>query len=179
MTKIAAILLVGRAAAASIQPSPRAAQTCYDTETAALLCYTAPDNTPQNVTVADVTYVAAYLRSYGQETWAGRLFTMAAADTPNCDEWTLYARNSVTALAKHIDNKVDSSVLFEDIANTIDGGPSATDAQKQAAIIGCLSNGGSLGVVFNATNPAYTSTTYTAEGYTPDGIMVKIVNSGA
>lgn len=173
-----AVLLAGQAAAASIPTSPRAAETCYASETSALLCYTAPNNTPQDVTVADVTYVAAYLRSYGKQTKAGRLFAMNAADTPDCAEWSLYTRNTVTALAKHI-STTNSSVLFEDIANTIDGGASATDAQKQAAIVGCLSKGGSLAVVYNATNPAYKAAAYTAAGYVPAGILIKIVNSGA
>jgi hypothetical protein len=65
---------------------------------------------------------------------------------------------------------VNSSVLFEEIANTIDGGPSATAAQAQAAIIGFLTTGGSLGVTFNATNPAYNTSTYLASGYTPSSI---------
>ncbi|OIW23585.1 hypothetical protein CONLIGDRAFT_637550 [Coniochaeta ligniaria NRRL 30616] len=179
MTKIAAVLFAGQIAAASIRSSPRATQTCYASETKALLCYTAPDNTPQDITVADVTYVAAYLRSYGKQTKAGRLFTMNAADTPDCAEWSLYTRDTVTAIAKHVSASANSSVLFEDIANTIDGGASATDPQKKAAIIGCLSDGGSLGVVYNATNPAYNAATYKAAGYVPDGIIIKIVNSGA
>ena len=45
-----------------------------DSETAALVCYTSPDNTPQDVTTADVQYVASYLRSYGAKTRAGRQF---------------------------------------------------------------------------------------------------------
>ncbi|KAK3689326.1 hypothetical protein B0T22DRAFT_513615 [Podospora appendiculata] len=184
MIKITAILLAGQAVAAAtlrpvtLSPSPRAAQTCYSGETATLTCYTAPNNTPQDVTVADITYVAAYLRSYGKQTKAGRMFTMNGADTPDCAEWTLYARNTVTALAKHISPpSVNSSVLFEDIANTIDGGATATDKQKQAAIIGCLTDGGSLGVVYNASSPAYNTAAYKAAGYVPGGILIKIVNS--
>ncbi|KAK3317462.1 hypothetical protein B0T19DRAFT_292516 [Cercophora scortea] len=186
MIKLTAMLLAGQAVSAATIPSgavsssltPRAAQVCYSGETAVLTCYTAPDNTPQGVTVADVSYVAAYLRSYGKQTKAGRMFTMNAADTPECAEWTLYTRNTVTALAKHISPPgVNSSVLFEDIANTIDGGASATDKQKQAALIGCLTDGGSLGVAYNTTNPAYSTAAYKAAGYVPDGILIKIVNS--
>lgn len=43
-------------------------------ETAALVCYTAPDNTPQNVLTADVEYTAQYLRAYGAQTLAGRQY---------------------------------------------------------------------------------------------------------
>jgi hypothetical protein len=154
------------------------AQICYDGETTDLRCYTAPDNTPQNVTVADVAYVAAYLRAYGAQTKAGRLYTMTAADAPDCDEWTIYSHGSVMAIAKHLDSSLNSSVLFADIANTIDGGAKATAAQQAAALIGCGTDGGSLGVVYNASNPAYTASTYPA-GSTPAGILIKIVTTGA
>lgn len=178
MIKYAAMFLAGQAIAASIPATtePRAAQICLD-ESTGLTCYTQPDNVPQNVAVADVTYVAAYLRSYGKQTKAGRLFTMAAVDAPDCAEWSLYSRGTVAAYAKHVDSSIDSSVLFEDIANTIDGGAGATDAQKAAAIIGCLTDGGSLGVQANLTRDAYKSATYTAAGYQPSGILIKIVNS--
>ncbi|KAI4868243.1 hypothetical protein F4820DRAFT_154645 [Hypoxylon rubiginosum] len=177
---LAPLALFGTAVAApsSLQPSPRAAQICYDSETASLLCYTAPDNTPQDVVVSDVTYIASYLRAYGAQTKAGRLYTMAAADAPDCGEWTIYAHGSAQAIAKHIDNTVNTSVLFADIANTIDGGTGATPAQQAGALIGCGTNGGSYGVVYNASNAAYSASTYPA-GYTPAGILVKVVATGA
>ncbi|KAI2471681.1 hypothetical protein F4781DRAFT_90252 [Annulohypoxylon bovei var. microspora] len=180
LLSLVSLALFGTAVAApsSLKPSPRAAQICYDSETTDLLCYTAPDNTPQDVVVTDVTYIAAYLRAYGAQTKAGRLYTMAAADAPDCGEWTIYSHGSAQAIAKHIDNTVNTSVLFADIANTIDGGSAATAAQQAAALIGCGTDGGSLGVVYNASNTAYTASTYPA-GYTPAGILVKIVATGA
>lgn len=156
----------------------RDATAFCDEEGPELLCYNEPNGTPQNVTVADVLYVAQYLRAYGGQTQAGRQFTMLAADTPNCEEWTLYQRGSVLALGKHLDPTVDSSVLFADIANTIDGGASATPEQQMNALIGCAEAGGSFGVVYNASNPQYNTATYLAKGYTPAGILVKIVKSG-
>ncbi|XWW96728.1 hypothetical protein V2A60_004708 [Cordyceps javanica] len=152
---------------------------CFDNETPDLHCYNGPNDTPQNVTVDDVSYIAKYLRAYGRQTREGRLFTQTAQDAPDCAEWTLYARKSALALAKHIDSSKNSSVLFEDIATTIDGGEKATDPQKQAAIIGCLSSGGTLGVLVNAANPVYSSAKYKANNFTPDGIMVKIVNNAS
>lgn len=165
-------------AAPSSPLSPRAAQICYDGETTDLRCYTAPDNTPQDVAVADVAYIASYLRAYGAQSKAGRLYTMAAADAPDCGEWTIYAHGTAQAIAKHVDNSVDTSVLFADLANTIDGGAGADATQQAAALVGCGSDGGSLGVVYNASNPAYLASTYPA-GYTPAGILVKIVATGA
>ncbi|KAI1422353.1 hypothetical protein F5Y12DRAFT_623893 [Xylaria sp. FL1777] len=157
----------------------RVTAQCDDTETTKLLCYEDPDGTPQDVTVADVQYVASYLRSYGAQTQAGRQFTQTVANAPDCAEWTLFAHGSVLALGKHIDPTVNSSVLFSDIANTIDGGAGATSAQQAAAIIGCATNGGSLGVVYNASNPQYHTSTYLANDYSPAGVLIKIVNSGA
>ncbi|PGH19015.1 hypothetical protein AJ79_00049 [Helicocarpus griseus UAMH5409] len=107
--------------------------TCYE-ETPDLYCYTGANDIPQDVNVDDVTYIAQYLRAYGREVKTGRLFTMAAADAPDCGEWLLYARESAAAYAKKIDMNYDSSVLFEDIANTIDGG---TGVIRQQGIFRC------------------------------------------
>jgi hypothetical protein len=152
----------------------RSSQICYENENPNLLCYNAPSGVPQNVALTDVAYIASYLRSYGAQTKAGRLFNMAATDAPDCGEWTIYARNSAVAIAKHINNNVNSSVLFADIATTIDGGAKATPEQQVASLAGCGTSGGSLGVMVNATNPAYTASTYPA-GYKTSGILVKIV----
>ncbi|KAI0098072.1 hypothetical protein GGR51DRAFT_439010 [Nemania sp. FL0031] len=156
----------------------RVAASCDATEGPELFCYTDGDSIPQEVDVADVQFVASYLRSYGAQTQAGRQFVMLAADTPNCEEYTLYQRGTVLALGKHLVPTVNSSVLFADIANTIDGGASATPEQQMAALIGCAEAGGSFGVVYNASNPQYHTATYTSRGYTPDGILIKIVSSG-
>ncbi len=170
------LALFGGALAGPVQGlAPR---SCYTTETPNKLCYTAPANVPQDVLVDDVLFIASYLRSYGAQVRTGRLFNMAAADTPDCGEWLVYAHGTAQAFAKHIDSKVNSSVLFADIATTIDGGANANAAEKAAALIGCGTDGGSLGVTVNATNPAYKGSTYPA-GYTTSGTLIKIVASGA
>jgi hypothetical protein len=97
---------------------------------------------------------------------------MAAADAPDCGEWLLYARETAAAYAKKIDLDYDTSVLFEDIANTIDGG---TGTVKQEGLFRCETDGGTLGVQITADNPAYNTTEYLEAGYKPDGIIVKIV----
>jgi hypothetical protein len=61
-------------------------------------------------------------------------------------------------------------VLFEDIATAINGGEHGTDEDKAKAIVGCLADGGSLGVLVNSTHPAYKSATYVSNGYTPEVI---------
>lgn len=155
-------------------PAVRSAEVCYSGEKSTLLCYTVENGaTPQKVKVADIQGVADYLRSYGREVTGGRFFTMTAADTPDCAEWSLFSNGSTLAVAKHLNEKIDSSVLFEDIATTIDGG-----GKSKQGIISCLDKGGSLGVVANSSNPAYNSLDYLASGAEPDGILIKIVSSG-
>ncbi|KFX87605.1 hypothetical protein V497_00845 [Pseudogymnoascus sp. VKM F-4516 (FW-969)] len=147
------------------------AGVCYD-ETAEMHCYNGEWDTPQEVDVADVSYVAAYLRAYGRETRNGRLLTMTAETAPDCGEWTLYARGTAMAVAKKINMTIDSAVLFEDVANTIDGG---TGPIKSGGLYRCGADGGSLGVRVNTTAPAYTLPTYLSAGYQPDGIIIKVV----
>ncbi|KAH8586862.1 hypothetical protein B0O99DRAFT_527840, partial [Bisporella sp. PMI_857] len=142
-------------------------------------CYTSPDNTSQDVNVTDVQFVASYLRAYGAQTKAGRQFTMTVATVPDCAEWSLYTHGTVLVTARHIDSSYNSSVLLADIANTISGGASATPDQQAAAIIECGMTGGSLGVVYDASNAQYLTSTYLANSYTPGGILIKIVSSGA
>ncbi|CZT13058.1 uncharacterized protein RAG0_16650 [Rhynchosporium agropyri] len=159
---------------AAVLASHAIAQQC---ESAKKLCYNAPDSTPQNVTVEDIKSVAQYLRSYGLETKAGRQFTMTAEAAPDCSEWTLFNNGTVIALAQHINSKVDSSVFYTDIANTIDGGFEATQEKQKASLLGCGTTGGTMGVVYNASAEQYHTAAYFATGYTPAGIMIKIVHS--
>ncbi|KAI0205631.1 hypothetical protein F4808DRAFT_409740 [Astrocystis sublimbata] len=175
---LASLAFSGVVVAAPSSQLPRAAHICYETETPERLCYTAPDNIPQDVLVEDVQFIADYLRAYGAQIRTGRLFSMAASDAPDCGEWLVYAHGTAQAFAKHIDNTVDSSVLFADIATTIDGGANADETQQAAALLGCGTDGGSLGVTVNATNPTYSGSTYPA-GYVTEGIIIKIVASGA
>ncbi|ATY66573.1 hypothetical protein A9K55_001053 [Cordyceps militaris] len=163
-------LLAGGAVASPLTLAPR---TCYPNENDKQLCYRPPNGDPQGVDIKDVQFIATYLRNYGAQTRAGRLFNMAAKDTSGCGEWQVYAHGTAQAVAKHIDPSVDTSVLFADIATTIDGGANATPAQQAAALIGCGTDGGSLGVAVNASNPAYSGSTY-PKGYVTKGIVVKI-----
>lgn len=68
---LAGLLFIGHLANASPEIGkliPRAPEECYAGESTARLCYTAPKNTPQDVSVDDVLFAAAYLRSYGRGT---------------------------------------------------------------------------------------------------------------
>lgn len=163
---------------------------CYASETAALHCYTEGEDVPQDVELADVQFVADYLRAYGKQLRDGRrefhplpiphtpatslhflVYTMKAADAAGCAEWLLYSHGTAAAYAKKVDLTYDSSVLFEEIANTIDGGKTTTAEN----LLSCDYAGGSLGVKTNATAKAYTSKSYVANGYKPAGLLIKVV----
>ncbi|KAJ8130758.1 hypothetical protein O1611_g2870 [Lasiodiplodia mahajangana] len=173
---IKTLLMAVAAAAASVPvmagDGALSRRVCYESETPALYCYTGNDDIPQDVATEDVTFIASYLRSYGRQISTGRLFVMKAADAPDCAEWLLYSRNTAAAYAKKINTTSDSAVLFEDIANTIDGG---TGLVRRSGIYQCGTAGGSFGVQVNATAPAYNAPTYVSAGYVTDGVLVKIV----
>lgn len=85
---------------------------------------------------------------------------------------------TVMTLAKHINPRYNSSVLFADIADTIDGGADATEAQRAASLLGqCGGGGGMAGVKFDKANPAYNTDAYKRSRATPDHVLVKIVHS--
>lgn len=97
---------------------------------------------------------------------------MTAETAPDCGEWTLYAHGAAMAVAKKINMTIDSAVLFEDVANTIDGG---TGSIKSGGLYRCGADDGSLGVRVNTTAAAYSLPTYLSAGYQPDGIIIKVV----
>ncbi|KAK8121892.1 hypothetical protein PG984_010562 [Apiospora sp. TS-2023a] len=70
---------------------------------------------------------------------------------------------------------VTTSVLYEDLANTIDGGEDGANAAQ--ALVQCGANGGQLGVFFDAANPAYNTAEYTASGAEPRGMIIKLLRT--
>jgi hypothetical protein len=173
-----ALLSATQIAAASLPIDSRPAEICTQKEKPPLLCYSAPNNTPQRLAITDIAKAAAYLRSLGTGPGGAIVdpsITMTTADAPNCTEWTLYSVDTASVLVKHIDSSVNSQVVIKDIANTIDGGYNATDEQKRGAIIGCGENGGEAGVRVDLTNPAYNYPEYREKGYTPNGVLVRVV----
>lgn len=209
IAKMASLLLAASAVtstSASENEQSSARRVCYD-ETPDLYCYSGEWDIPQEVVLADVDFIASYLRSYGRQLRDGRrefilpcstivrakdslgrsgqggekvadmwgempVLTMTAVDAPDCGEWSLYRHNSAMAVAKKIDMTFDSAVLFEDIANTIDGG---TSVFRRNGIHRCGLDGGSMGVQVNSTHPSYSLPTYVNAGYQPAGIIIKIV----
>lgn len=179
----------------------RAAQVCYAGEAKNLLCYKRANGaTPQNIRTADVLYAARELRAYGTglkqaldasgnpvydengipiEVPEYRFLNMSTSTAPNCGEWTIFAKaETVLVAAKLMTNKVNGLVWFGDIANTIDGGEGATDAQKQEAIVSCGTDGGSREVKANTAHTAYDQYIKLYRGeYVAGEIVIKVVQN--
>jgi len=113
-------------------PSPlllQPRQSCF--EGTSLVYYGVAGGQSQGIDVADLQYAADTIRFNGQIADPGTGFWTMLANprNPGCDEWTLLTTGTVTVLAKHTSNAVSSSVLLEDIATTMDGGPDPQTAQ--------------------------------------------------
>ncbi|KAL2198357.1 hypothetical protein P885DRAFT_67552 [Corynascus similis CBS 632.67] len=172
---ISSKLLLGALALAS-----QTAAICFAPEPTDRICYDEPGATPQNLTLQEITYVAGYLRYYGSQKGNPQFYTMNLPDADNCAEWQVTTKGSTWVMAKLVGDQA-ASVTFDDIANTIDGGGSgATDEDKAAALLGCNTAGGQMGVVVNAEDPRYQESQFTDGTYTNQGIIIKLVrNPGA
>jgi hypothetical protein len=154
----------------------QAATTCMAPEPDYRICYNQNGATPQNLTMKDVAYSSKYLRYYGQQEGNSPFFTMKVKDADNCAEWQAFTKGSTMVLAKLVGEQ-DASVTFNDIANTIDGGTQATDADKAKVLWGCDTNGGQMAVVVNATDPLYKSPDYVNGKFVNTGIIIKLVHN--
>lgn len=174
---LASILTISQATASFLQQRD---QLCNEKGTK--ICYGAPTGTSQKVNLDDVAYAAAYLRAYGQSSDPALMLTMLPTKATECDEWTLYTTGTVMILGKHIDPKVNSTILFEDIATTIDGGDPATKpsaAKVKASLTGCGVNGGSMNVTVDKTRKEYKTAEYIKSKAVNSGIIIKIVKAPA
>ncbi|KAG6015198.1 hypothetical protein E4U54_004009 [Claviceps lovelessii] len=142
------------------------------------VCYGIAGGESQHLDPEDIQYVADYLRFVGENNeGAAKFWTMPKA--VDCAEWSLPipGAGTVLALAEHINARISSSILYEDIASTIDGGKDATGDEKKASLAGCGSNGGQLGVKANKANPLYNTVEYAKLGAFPEGIVIKLVKA--
>ena len=131
------------------------------------VCYGKDGGQSQSLDPADIEYVASYLRFVGDSnTGANARWTMPASGA--CEEWVIAVPDAgtVLALAKHSKPDVATSILYSDIAATID---------TVGGLLECEKNGGQMSTIVNKTNPAYTSAEYKATKATPDGITIKLV----
>lgn len=144
------------------------------------ICYGVKGGTSQNLDVSDVEYAATYLRYLGTTNSGEAAFWTMPASV-DCAEWTLPipTGSSVLALAKHINPRIKSSILYTDLANAIDGGENASPADKENALLGCGKNGGQFGVHADTKNPAYNTPEYQNSKAKPEGIIIKLVRDPA
>lgn len=154
-----------------------AAQSCGEKESC--VCFGVDGGTSQDIDLSDLQYVADALRYLAQDNPAA-LWTMPGGSF-DCDEWTLPVEGAgtVLALAKHISPRINSSVLYTDIAATIDGGgEQASEQDRKASLLGaCGTHGGMVGVKVNVSDPAYNSAEYRNAMAKPQGIIIKIVKA--
>ncbi|KAI0377232.1 hypothetical protein F5Y04DRAFT_264927 [Hypomontagnella monticulosa] len=137
-------------------------------ETAAKVCFGVDGGQSQDILIEDVQYVADYLRYIGEEnSGLNAMWSMPIAGF-DCQEWQLPvpAAGSVLPLAKHINPRINSTVLYTDMADTI-----------EKTLLGCGTNGGMVGVTADATNPAYNTDEYKATKAKPEGIIIKLVKA--
>ncbi|KAK3370650.1 hypothetical protein B0H63DRAFT_454804 [Podospora didyma] len=175
-TLLALCALASASMAAATPVAPEAIAACG--ETAAKVCFGTNGGTAQNVDPEDVAFAAASLRYIGQSNTGDAAFWNMPKSI-DCEEWMLPVSNggTVLALAKHINQRVNSSILFEDLANAIDGGEDASAAAIKGSLLGCGAAGGMVGVKANTANPLYNTAAYKASGAKPDGILIKIVRA--
>lgn len=145
---------------------------CSDTDKR--ICYGDPSGTSQNIDVDDLTYIASVLRQQG-----GLLSRPAGND---CGDWTVTQSGTVLVLSKHLNPRVNSSVAYDDIAYTLDGGSdggvnNVTDAVLKQTMLGCGTHGGQVGVVVRSDNPLYLTDDYKASKATPQGVILKVVKA--
>lgn len=164
--------------------APRAALDCLTDDTSLQRCFTGTGQTPyQNLNVTDIAYIGNQLRTEARTNSQKNVVsfvTMAASNITNeCIVSTLITHGNVRVVLQHLDPTISSNVLLKDIATTIDGieADETSKLQPQAGIIGCGASGGSLGVIVDLANSYYRSDDYLAQGYTPYGILIKVMST--
>jgi hypothetical protein len=125
--------------------------------------------------------VADYLRFTGESAEPGPSARWTMPSGLDCAEWSVDVpgAGTVLLLAKHINPRVTSSVLYTDMAATLDGGVNATAEAKKDSLMGCGTGGGMVGVNVDAANPAYGTAEYKATKAKPEGIVLKVVKAAA
>ncbi|KAF1817735.1 uncharacterized protein K489DRAFT_328891 [Dissoconium aciculare CBS 342.82] len=178
MKQISIINLLAAFSTAAAGAALTAQGNCGETEQR--VCYGVDSGVSQDVNLDDVQYAADYLRYLGTSNKGLDAMWKMPAAVGNCDEWQLPVDypGTVLSLAKHIVPRYAAYVLYTDIADAIDGGETASAAQKKQALLGgCGVHGGMVGVKTNSSNPAYNTDEYKKTKAKPTGLLVKIVKN--
>ena len=142
------------------------------------VCYSVSGGESQHLDPNDIQYATDYLRNINDNNQgSAKFWNMPRAI--DCAEWSLPlpAGGSVLALAKHINPRINSAILYEDVTAAINGGLNAPDSVKQKALFGCSTNGGQFGVTANLSNPLYNTDEYKKTSAKPEGIIVKLIKA--
>lgn len=170
---LAAVLITGKATA--LFQSGEWKDDNYCGENGNFICYNATGSTPQNITEHNILLIAAYLRSQAKQGNAWYNFTATDDDIGGCSEAAVAKTyGDVQISFKHIDYSKNSSVLYDDIAHTLDGGPRATADQRKNSLLGCGTNGGSMAVITNSSRIEYSAPEFTSGLKVNTGIEVKV-----
>lgn len=152
----------------------RAGAYCPEPEPDRRICYDSPGGTPQDIKIKDLQYAARYLRLYGRKADNPHFYTMKVKDADNCAEWQVHTAGTVMVLAKLVGDQ-DASIAFNDIANTLDGGPNASEEEKAASLLGCNTAGGQMAARVNSTEILYQSSEFTKGNFVNSGMIIKVV----
>ncbi|KAK0624160.1 hypothetical protein B0T14DRAFT_536748 [Immersiella caudata] len=145
-----------------------------------LICYGKPNGESQKIDPEDLAYVASVVRRHVRRNPTDPpYYHMPPNPNFECEEWSLGAEGTVSVAVKHTSPRLDTAVLLEDVANTIDGGENATPEQISKSLLGCGENGGQVGVLVNTSNPLYSSEAYKAKKTTTSGLIVKAYKNTA
>ena len=104
---------------------------------------------------------------------------MAATGPNDCTRATLYTQGTVRVVAKHFNFTHATAVLWEDVADAIDGGEEPTAAQREHAVLGCGWKGGQVGVNASQARMEYHTQEFLARGASTHGIVVMLVSSAS
>lgn len=149
---------------------------CYGGDRISKTCYGSPNGGPQSLAIEDIVNAGAYLRSYGRSTTPPKFLSIPAIGQDNCTFATLYTHGTVAVKLKHFNFTYTTSVLFEDIADAIDGGETPTASSLDRSVLSCGWKGGSIGVTANATRSEYHTPGYVASGAITEGFVVGLIN---
>ncbi|KAK4221943.1 hypothetical protein QBC38DRAFT_376165 [Podospora fimiseda] len=136
------------------------------------ICYGQPTGTPQNIEPSDLEYLAAVIRYDARKNGPQNPGWFNMPPNPNfqCEEWTIASEGTVMILVKHTSARLNTTVLAEDIAKTLD--------DAEGGILGCGENGGQRGVIYDKGDQRYNDERYKSWKSTPEGLVIKVVRAG-
>lgn len=158
-------------------PSVFVSASCSLPEGDNRICYGSSEEAePQNVSVAEIQFIARYLRSYQAQRGNPKFYFMNGTGADDCAEWPVTSRGTTAVFAKLVGDAW-AAVTFLDIARTLDGGEKGTAEDKSVSLVGCDTDGGQMGVMVNTSDPLYWNDVFLESGLVNKGILIKVVHN--